>query len=73
MDSGDAPLVVSTIHRAKGLEFDNVVILEAREREKDEPTNSDLDARARALYVALSRARNLVTMVKPPGARTSLP
>ncbi|WP_406466925.1 UvrD-helicase domain-containing protein [Streptomyces sp. NBC_01594] len=53
-------IVVSTVHRAKGLEFDRVIVLapptvaELHKRYKDE---SDLAAEARALYVAMTRAR----------------
>ncbi|MEU9466464.1 UvrD-helicase domain-containing protein [Streptomyces avermitilis] len=53
-------IVVSTVHRAKGLEFDRVIVLtpptvaELHKRYKDE---SDLPAEARALYVAMTRAR----------------
>ncbi|MFB6870934.1 UvrD-helicase domain-containing protein [Streptomyces sp. NPDC056323] len=53
-------IVVSTVHRAKGLEFDRVIVLtpptvaELHKRYKDEV---DLPAEARALYVAMTRAR----------------
>ncbi|MCZ4510683.1 UvrD-helicase domain-containing protein [Streptomyces sp. ActVer] len=53
-------IVVSTVHRAKGLEFDRVIVLtpptvaELRKQYKDE---LDLPAEARALYVAMTRAR----------------
>ena len=49
-----ARVVVSTVHRAKGLEFDRVLVVEPLER------NGDLVERAeetRVLYVALTRAR----------------
>ncbi|MGW0571204.1 UvrD-helicase domain-containing protein [Streptomyces tauricus] len=55
-----ARVVVSTVHRAKGLEFDRVIILtpptvaELRRQYKDE---LDFPAEARALYVAMTRAR----------------
>ncbi|WP_327403723.1 UvrD-helicase domain-containing protein [Streptomyces sp. NBC_01288] len=53
-------IVVSTVHRAKGLEFDRVIVLtpptvaELYGQHKEE---SDLPAEARALYVAMTRAR----------------
>ncbi|MEU6528562.1 UvrD-helicase domain-containing protein [Streptomyces sp. NPDC046928] len=62
-------VVVSTVHRAKGLEFDRVIVLappsvsELRHRFKE---NLDLPAEARALYVALTRARQDLYHVKPP-------
>ncbi|MGW7627712.1 UvrD-helicase domain-containing protein [Streptomyces griseoincarnatus] len=59
-DPETARIVVSTVHRAKGLEFDRVIILappavaELHKRYGDE---LDLPAEARALYVAMTRAR----------------
>ena len=64
VDGGDAPVVVSTVHRAKGLEFDNVVLLRTPE-DSMEQQEEDLHRRARALYVALSRAREIITVVEP--------
>ncbi|MDK1347161.1 UvrD-helicase domain-containing protein [Streptomyces sp. 378] len=55
-----ARIIVSTVHRAKGLEFDRVIVLapptvaELQQQFKEE---LDLPAEARALYVALTRAR----------------
>lgn len=54
----DAPVVVSTVHRAKGLEFDNVVLVDP----DDWGLGGDDDAQAGTrLYVAMSRARARVT------------
>ncbi|CAL2058777.1 MULTISPECIES: UvrD-helicase domain-containing protein [Streptomyces] len=59
-DPETANVVVSTVHRAKGLEFDRVIVLtpptlaELHKRYHDE---LDLPAEARALYVAMTRAR----------------
>jgi hypothetical protein len=59
-DPETARVTVTTVHRAKGLEFDRVVVLappsvaELRKQHKDE---LDLPAEARALYVAMTRAR----------------
>ncbi|MFB7423837.1 UvrD-helicase domain-containing protein [Streptomyces hydrogenans] len=62
-------LVVSTVHRAKGLEFDRVIVLtppsvgELRKQYKDD---LDLPAEARALYVAMTRARQDLHHVAVP-------
>ncbi|MFJ3904155.1 UvrD-helicase domain-containing protein [Streptomyces sp. NPDC090025] len=62
-------IVVSTVHRAKGLEFDRVVlptpptVAELRKRHKDD---LDLPAEARALYVAMTRARRDLYHVSSP-------
>ncbi|GAA4295298.1 hypothetical protein GCM10023086_08170 [Streptomyces venetus] len=59
-DPETARIVVSTVHRAKGLEFDRVIVLtpptiaELHKQHKDE---LDLPAEARALYVAMTRVR----------------
>lgn len=68
-DPESACLVVSTVHRAKGLEFDRVIVLtpptlaELHKRHQDE---LDLPAEARALYVAMTRARQDLYHVAPP-------
>ncbi|MEV7995230.1 UvrD-helicase domain-containing protein [Streptomyces sp. NPDC086077] len=62
-------LVLSTVHRAKGLEFDRVIVLrpptvaELQKRYQDE---LDLPAEARALYVAMTRGRQDLYHVAPP-------
>ncbi len=55
--------MVSTVHRAKGLEFDRVVIVPARDR-----ADADLDPaeEMRVSYVALSRARDEVYLGSAP-------
>jgi hypothetical protein len=56
-------LIISTIHRAKGLEFDAVILLRTNDRlddflyAEDEP---ELALGTRVLYVALSRPRRLL-------------
>lgn len=53
-------IVVSTVHRAKGLEFDRVIVLTpptVAELHKRYKAEVDLPAEARALYVAMTRAR----------------
>jgi hypothetical protein len=59
-DPETARLIVSTVHRAKGLEFDRVIVLappSAAELRQQFKTELDLPSEARALYVALTRAR----------------
>lgn len=63
-----APLVVSTIHRAKGLEFDCVVLVEPPTREDEEPTL--VAEEARVLYVALTRPRKELYHVGPPNVES---
>jgi DNA helicase-2/ATP-dependent DNA helicase PcrA len=67
-DSGDADVVVSTVHRAKGLEFENVVFAEGAgpAEELDDRTAGE---RARVLYVALSRTRSRLALVDSPTTR----
>jgi hypothetical protein len=59
-DRETARLTVSTAHRAKGLEFDRVIVLTpptVAELRKQFKENLDLRAEAWALYVAMTRAR----------------
>ncbi|MFF0113909.1 UvrD-helicase domain-containing protein [Streptomyces prasinus] len=59
-DPETARVVVSTVHRAKGLEFDRVIVLtppSVGELLKQYKDDLDLPAEARALYVAMTRAR----------------
>ncbi|MFJ8477431.1 UvrD-helicase domain-containing protein [Kitasatospora sp. NPDC094011] len=58
-----AALVVSTVHRAKGLEFDRVLVVEPAElRRPKEVAKKKIDydpaAEARLLYVAMTRPRD---------------
>ncbi|MET8214975.1 UvrD-helicase domain-containing protein [Streptomyces hirsutus] len=71
-DPESARLTVSTVHRAKGLEYDRVVLLSpptvAELRKAHE--NLDVPAEARALYVAMTRARHdLYPVTGPDTAR----
>ncbi|MFF4169899.1 UvrD-helicase domain-containing protein [Streptomyces sp. NPDC001744] len=63
-------LVVSTVHRAKGLEFDRVIVLTppsvAELRRQYKKGELDLPAEARALYVAMTRARQDLYHVRCP-------
>ncbi|OBA67075.1 hypothetical protein A5780_11560 [Nocardia sp. 852002-20019_SCH5090214] len=55
-------VIVSTVHRAKGLEFDRAFIVD-RSYERD---NEDAWASVRAQYVALSRARETIFLCELP-------
>ncbi|WP_328918913.1 UvrD-helicase domain-containing protein [Streptomyces griseoaurantiacus] len=62
-------IVVSTVHRAKGLEFDRVIVLTpptVAELHKQYGREADLPAEARALYVAMTRARQDLYHVRSP-------
>ncbi|MDG9690444.1 UvrD-helicase domain-containing protein [Streptomyces sp. DH17] len=68
-DPETARIVVSTVHRAKGLEFDRVIVLTpptVAELDKQYGTEADLPAEARALYVAMTRARQDLYHVRSP-------
>ena len=54
-----SPVLVSTVHRAKGLEFDNVVLVDPN----DWSWEDDTDRASTMLYVAMSRAYARVTTV----------
>lgn len=51
-------LVLSTVHRAKGLEFDRVLVVEPDVISEPLAHHDDLPAEARLLYVAMTRARD---------------
>jgi DNA helicase II / ATP-dependent DNA helicase PcrA len=61
--SDEASVVVSTIHRAKGLEFDRVLVMPADMRRN---ASADPDGEMRVMYVALSRARDELFVCGPP-------
>ncbi|MQY15796.1 ATP-dependent DNA helicase Rep [Streptomyces sp. RB5] len=68
-DPETARVTVSTVHRAKGLEFDRVIILTppgVAELRKQYGAELDLPAEARALYVAMTRARRDLYFTTPP-------
>ncbi|MFE1358401.1 UvrD-helicase domain-containing protein [Streptomyces harbinensis] len=61
------PLVISTFHRAKGLEFDRVLVSDPGPLEPDDGSlATDLADAARALYVAMTRAREELYRLEPP-------
>ncbi|WP_166869347.1 UvrD-helicase domain-containing protein [Salinibacterium sp. ZJ70] len=61
-----AGMVVSTIHRAKGLEFDNVVLVDFPERFADEEDASAATEAARVQFVALTRAAGRIVRATGP-------
>ncbi|MGV9696366.1 UvrD-helicase domain-containing protein [Streptomyces sp. NPDC003470] len=68
-DPETARIIVSTVHRAKGLEFDRVIVLTpptVAELHKQYGTEADLPAEARALYVAMTRVRQDLYHVRAP-------
>jgi hypothetical protein len=60
-DVASSQVVVSTIHRAKGLEFDRVLLTGPWDRDAGDPGEEN-----RILYVALSRARREIFHVARP-------
>lgn len=63
VDLPPCPLVVSTVHRAKGLEFDNVVIVSAPPITGQ--GSEEILEEIRVLYVALTRARDELFITPP--------
>lgn len=66
-------LVISTMHRAKGLEFDRVLIVEPRVLKEPPPVRKkkydyDPAAEARLLYVAMTRARDDLYVLDAPNS-----
>lgn len=61
-------LVVSTVHRAKGLEFDRVIVVEPPSiaELRKQHTHIDPAAEARALYVAMTRPRDELFRIEAP-------
>ena len=59
-------LLLLTAHRAKGLEFDHVVVLDGGWDRFSR--GEDADAPRRLYYVAMSRARQTLTLARFPGA-----
>ncbi|MXZ19534.1 MAG: RecQ family ATP-dependent DNA helicase [Caldilineaceae bacterium SB0665_bin_25] len=59
-------LLLLSAHRAKGLEFDHVVVLDGGWNRPS--LGEDADAPRRLYYVAMSRARQTLTLARFPGA-----
>ncbi|MFJ9829447.1 UvrD-helicase domain-containing protein [Streptomyces sp. NPDC101160] len=71
-DPETAQLIVSTVHRAKGLEYDRVLLLSPPSLDELRKAHESLDvpAEARALYVAMTRAReDLYHVIGPDTSR----
>ncbi|MFI8997905.1 UvrD-helicase domain-containing protein [Streptomyces sp. NPDC053542] len=60
------PLVVSTIHRAKGAEFDRVLVVEPQAPSEWRDKHRDVPAEARLLYVAMTRPRDDIYRLSRP-------
>lgn len=58
-------VIASTVHRAKGLEFDNVVLVDP-----DRWRGAEDGASARRLFVAMSRARSRLSRCHGPSVRS---
>ena len=58
-------LLLTTAHRAKGLEFDHVVVLDGHWNAVGR--GEDADAPRRLYYVAMTRARQTLTLARLPG------
>ncbi|WEH33587.1 UvrD-helicase domain-containing protein [Streptomyces sp. AM 4-1-1] len=63
-----AGLVVSTVHRAKGLEFDRVIVVEPAPMVELRKQHNHVDpaSEARALYVAMTRPRDDLLRIAAP-------
>ena len=59
-------LLLLTAHRAKGLEFDHVVVLDGGWDRVS--SHEDVDAPRRLYYVAMTRARHTLALARFPGA-----
>lgn len=53
--SEEAAVYITTIHQSKGMEFDNVALLDAPERDSDDPPDDPLE-QAHVGFVAVTRA-----------------
>jgi DNA helicase-2/ATP-dependent DNA helicase PcrA len=68
----DAPVHVMTMHKSKGKEYDGVVIVEDRHGMPLIADDGDMKQEAsdrRLVRVAITRARHLVVIMRPPGRR----
>jgi ATP-dependent DNA helicase RecQ len=63
-------LLLLTAHRAKGLEFDHVVVLDGSWDKISK--NEDLDASRRLYYVSMTRARQTLTLAKRSGSKNPI-
>ncbi|GAA1646621.1 UvrD-helicase domain-containing protein [Catellatospora bangladeshensis] len=64
--SAETRLVLSTVHRAKGLEFDRVLVVKPRALTELDADRVDPSAEVRALFVAMTRPRDdLFRLTRP--------
>lgn len=68
-DARPVPIVLSTIHRAKGLECDTVFVIDAPVPRARTPVQEQQERNIR--YVALTRSKHRLTFVEPPSDRMS--
>lgn len=61
LGSATSTAVVSTLHKVKGLEFDNVIILPSSIPFRGNNLAGDADEEARLLYVGMTRAKRYLT------------
>lgn len=63
--------ILMTMHKSKGKEFDGVILVEGRYKSPflSPADGPHFDRSRRLLRVAITRARHVVTMVRPEGAR----
>lgn len=59
IETGDTSITVSNIHRAKGREFDNVLVLEDVLEQMQDPENDDINEH-KVCYVAVTRPRKKI-------------
>ena len=65
--SAEAPLILSTIHSAKGLEYDNVYLLDVMDGVlPKEGEEADMEEERRLFYVAMTRAREALYIFSQP-------
>lgn len=69
VDQPGAKFVVSTVHRAKGLEYDDVVLVDFAAKPWRTEDESDPISEARAKFVAMTRARRLILRAEGPSDR----
>jgi DNA helicase-2/ATP-dependent DNA helicase PcrA len=69
VSAAPAQVVVSTVHRAKGLEFDNVVVVGADMWFARSALEVDIDDEVRTAFVAITRARDRAAAVAAPDTR----
>ena len=61
-DNYSKNIVVSTIHKSKGMEFDKVILVNNTKKNND--TKSNKDELIRLYYVGMTRAKNILYIIK---------